>query len=395
MRPRNSPSKLSNLPFLLGLTLVLAGSFPGLSRGAGPNQEVDLTAHGKHKARHKKPEPEVPPPDVSLEQRQQKAADLTERAYKLQRKGAVNDAIQLYQEALGLDPLPKRYYNLGIPLEQAGRLAEALSAYRHFQRDDQGELPEYRQEVDQRIADIIKQLGRVSVAANPDDEVTVMVRLVESTGDRPSCVADAAVKEAGRISVGYLCQPGQVHAELLINGQAVAAKETRIVAAGAARVDFVSRSPVRFSGNRKRVMLLLDKVDREGPKAPRSIDWPPLSLSAPRTIDREGPKAPRSIDGPLLSLSAPVKLPLSVPLLPGAHEVEARDGRDVVVRRFTVLEGQPESVDLHFPPSRRWVPWVIGGAVVVVAAAVVLGVVLTPAPAGGADVTLPVPMSLK
>src|SRR5579883_2846213 len=82
-----------------------------------------------------------PPPPPPLSPAAQRATDLTQRAYELQKEGKRNDAIRLYQEALAADPLPKRHRNLAIPLEQAGRLAEALREYWAFQRDELGEPP--------------------------------------------------------------------------------------------------------------------------------------------------------------------------------------------------------------------------------------------------------------
>ena len=156
--------------------LLLLSLLP-LTLHAAPTDTQEPPAQRRHKKGEiaGPKEPEKPPADAALLQRQDRATELTERAYKLQRKGAVNDAIKLYQEALSLDPLPKRFYNLGIPLEQAGRLAEALSAYRSFQRDDQGELPEYRKEVDERIDALVRRLGRVTVSVAADDEARLSV----------------------------------------------------------------------------------------------------------------------------------------------------------------------------------------------------------------------------
>jgi hypothetical protein len=313
--------------------------------------------------------PPVAPIDRDLELRRQKATELTDRAYRLQRKGAMNDAIQLYQEALALDPLPKRYYNLGIPLQESGRLAEALRAFRSFQRDDLGELPEYRHEVDERIAALCQKLGTVIVSAPLDEEVKVSVRLFESTGDRPRCVADPAAglsSQPGIAAVGYLCQEGLVRAELLIGDKGVAERNARAVAGSVVRLSFSPRSPVTISANRSPLSLQLDAGE-----------------TGPNPQGRPGLVAP-----------PPVKVPMVIPLLVGGHELLAWDGKDVLSRRFTVQEGMPTEVDLRFPLSRRFVPWLIGGVAVAVAVGVVLGVTLWPAPAGGADVTLPSPMQI-
>ena len=138
-----------------------------------------------------------------------------------------------------------------------------------------------------------------------------------------------------------------------------------VEAGGAAQLSFVARAPVRITSNRDRVALRLDKADRPG-----------------------------------LSLAAPLKLPVTLPLLLGGHELFGKEGRDSAVQTFRVQEatsataGAVTVVELRFPPSRKWVPWVIAGAAVAVAGAVVLAVTLSPAPAGGADVILPAPMSL-
>lgn len=280
-----------------------------------------------------------------------KAVELTERAYELQRQGALNDAIRLYEEALALEPLPKRHRNLAIPLEQAGRWAEALREYWLFERDALGEPEAHREDVAERVARLLPRLGQVEVVLPPEAQEVpgqVEARVVQAGGDRPRCVL-----ARGRERI-YLCHPGTVEGELRIRGQAAARRTVEVRAGGRAALRFVLQGEVRISANRPRPEVI--------------IDGAPLRLPGP--------------------------LPVTVPVLLGGHELVAREGQEVLRQRFLVQEGRPAAVELRFASSRRWVYFVIGGAALVAAGigAGVAGWAATrPPPPGGADLRLDPP----
>jgi hypothetical protein len=289
------------------------------------------------------------PPQVPMTAAGRKAVELTERAYELQRQGALNDAIRLYEEALALEPLPKRHRNLAIPLEQAGRFAEALREYWLFERDALGEPEAHREDVAERVARLLPRLGQVELALPKEaHEAQAEARLLEAGGDRPRCVAQRGKEQV------YLCHPGTVAAELRIRGQVVARRQAEVRAGGRAALRFVLQGEVRISANRPRPEVL--------------IDGAPLRLPGP--------------------------LPVTVPALLGGHELVARDGQEVLRQRFLLREGAPAAVELRFAPSRRWVYFVIGGAALVAAGvgAGVAGWAATrPPPPGGADLRLDPP----
>lgn len=286
------------------------------------------------------------------------ATRLTGEAYEQQRRGALNDAIKLYQQAAELDPLPKRFRNLAVPLEQAGRLVEALAAYRRFQRDAQGELPQNQKDVDERVAALLLRLGTLTVTlpSDPEAEVGLRVPAAEaspptdlrgalaagSADTHPRCLKDDALR--------YLCQPGPVTAQLLLGGQVVATRTVQVQAQAQSELRFSTRALVRIESNRGQPRLLLDKTP--------------------------------------LVLTPPIRLPVTLPLLLGRHVLYGQDGREQVEQPFTVSEGQraAQVVRLEFRPSRRWIWGVVaGGAVVVGAVALGLAFGLPPRP-GGADV---------
>lgn len=292
----------------------------------------------------------------------ERASELTGEGYELQRQGRLNDAIQLYKEALRQDPQPKRYRNLGLPLEQAGRLAEALAAFWQFQRDGSGEPAEDQKDVAARVERILPRLGAVVVTLAPlsADEGAARVVLLQAGGDRPRCVPDAAGRASALPGRGagqrYLCEPGSVHADLYVGDEKVASREVTAGAHVEARIDFSVRGPVRIQGNRSRATLVLDRQ--------------PLQ-------------------------PAPSRLPLTLTLTLGTHMLSASAGRDRVEQRFRVPEDRgaagPNVVDLRFPPSRKWIFWAAGTAAVLLGTGVLLGVLLQSAPPAGADVVLPRP----
>lgn len=356
-------------PAAPGCLAAWLGLWFGLGLGASP---ADVAARPR-------PRPPAPPP---LSPSAERATQLTERAYELQRQGRLNDAIRAYEEALAADPLPKRHRNLGIPLEQAGRLVEALRQYWLFQRDERGEPPENRQDVAERVARLLPRLARLQAPppspSELGEDVTPAVRVPTALSERPRClaaseqppeagaagpaaepVAPAAPPRLAPAAVPgvYLCEPGPVEVELLLRGAVVASRRVTVAAGRPAEVRFAPRAPLRLRGNRERPSL--------------------------------------AVDGAPLPLPPSVRLPVDVPLLLGAHELVARDGREVLRRAFTVREGQGAEVELRFSPRRTWLWFVIGGAALA-AAGVAAGVgayaATRPAPPGGADITLPPPM---
>ncbi|MCS6915474.1 MAG: bacterial transcriptional activator domain-containing protein [Myxococcales bacterium] len=285
-----------------------------------------------------------------------RATELTERAYELQRRGALNDAIRLYEEALRVDPLPKRHRNLAIPLEQAGRLVEALRQYWRFQRDERGEPPEHRADVAERVARLLPRLGRIRIAAL-STEVPATVRVPAALAERPRCLSAAERSSDAPPPPGtpaeYLCEPGRVEVELLLQGRPVARRSLRLDAGQTAEVHFTLQAPVHLRSNRPRPEVELDGV-------------------------------------PLMT-----PLPATVHLLLGPHVVVARDRAEQVRRVFTVHEGSTTTVELRFRPRRTWIGYVAGAAGLV-AGALIVGIsayaATRPAPPGGADITLPPPM---
>lgn len=288
-----------------------------------------------------------------LSRAEQEANALTDRANDLQQRGFINEAIRYCQEALALDPVPRRHRNLALLLEQAGRLAEALAEYQRFQRDQMGEIPEYRQDVAERIESLIARLGAVVLLPLPGPSSLpvdvgrftepVMVRLVEAESDRPTCLL---VRSPGPVPASrrYLCQPGGVHAELRVAGQIAATRRVEVVAGKEQPVEFQPRVEVTVRSSRPRPVLTLDQA--------------PLAVPAP------GPRAPGNSQ----------TLTLTLPLLLGAHELRAQDAKEVLLRRFSLREGTPQMVELQFSRRRPWLPWVIGGAAVLCAAGIAVGV---------------------
>lgn len=294
------------------------------------------------------------------------ATRLTERAYELQRRGALNEAVQLYRQAAAVEPLPKRFRNVAVPLEQAGRLCEALGYYRRFQRDAQGEPAEHRADVEERVAALLPRLATltVQVPADPDAAAQVRVPTTEAPGAPDPSASPEAAPRPRCLRDGenlWRCEPGPLTVELLVNDHPAASRPVTLRAGTTTTLAFPLRAPVALSSNRPRPTLTLDGA--------------PLPLARP--------------------------LPQTVPLLLGSHVLVARAGREELQRRFVVKEpGEPAgtaggnapfALRLDFKPSRAWVWGVVAGGAVVVAG-VAVGVALgLPHRPGGADVVVPSP----
>ena len=74
--------------------------------------------------------PEVVTPQLTLEERTRQAAELFQRAYRLQSMGLANEAVEMFQRSIQVKPTAEAHTYLGRAYRMGGKLQEAIEECR-------------------------------------------------------------------------------------------------------------------------------------------------------------------------------------------------------------------------------------------------------------------------
>lgn len=114
------------------------------------------------------------PADISL------ARELFKEGAKFANDGQWNEARQRYEKSLALRRAPLTLYSLGVAYRNLRRFVESLESYRAFlvemRKDDEKDKP-YEQPARDAIAELEKQVARLDIKVQADDELKMMMTI--------------------------------------------------------------------------------------------------------------------------------------------------------------------------------------------------------------------------